>query len=89
MTAFRIEAERQSVSVDELLSQLRAALDFGDVNVSDVNVSDVIASVSDVIDLARMDTGLLPCVADAMQRAGVSFQSEVESLMDRFGRRPR
>ena len=60
MDSLRIEAARQSISVDELLSRLEAAgRDGGDP--------------FDVADRASLEANAFPCQADAMQRAGIPY----------------
>ena len=69
MDSLRIEAERQSISADELLSQLQAtARDGGDP--------------FDVADLSSMNTYAFPCQADAMQRAGIVYPSGAQEVSD-------
>lgn len=83
-----MEAGRQSVSIEEMISRLRAAMDFGDVNLSDVSMTDMIDRLSTVVDLASMETNLFPCLTGATERAGLSFQSETEALSDQLGLKP-
>jgi hypothetical protein len=64
MASLKIEAARQSISVDELLSHLAAAARIG-------------GDPSDVIDRSSVEANALPCETDAMQRAGIPFQSDV------------
>ena len=65
MDSLRIEAERQSISADELLSQLQAAArDGGDP--------------FDVADLSSMNAHAFSCQADAMQRAGILYRSSAQ-----------
>jgi hypothetical protein len=62
MNSLRIEAARQSISVDELFSQLEAAArDGGDP--------------FDVADRSGLEANAFPCEADAMQRAGIPYRS--------------
>ena len=84
-TSLAMEAQRQSISVDELFSRLREAMDFGDLNPSDVDPSDVMVRLSYVVDLTSIETNLLPCWVDAMQRAGLPYEAEAQSLLDQFG----
>ena len=66
MDSLRVEAERQSISADELLSQLQAAArDGGDP--------------FDVADLYSLEANAFPCQADAMQRAGIVYPSGAQA----------
>jgi hypothetical protein len=64
MDAVRIAAERQSTSVDEVLSQLGAAVRDG-------------GNPFDVANLASLRASSFACQADAMQRAGIPYPSGV------------
>jgi hypothetical protein len=62
MDSLRVEAERQAISADELLSQLQAtARDGGDP--------------FDVANLSSMNAHAFPCQVEAMQRAGIVYPS--------------
>lgn len=65
MDSLKVEAERQSVSVDELLSQLQAAVKAG-------------GELLDAADLSSLQTNAFSCQADAMQRAGIVYPSGVQ-----------
>jgi hypothetical protein len=68
MDALQAEAARQSISVDELLARIAAAVaDGGDIN-----------DVFDVVDRSSVETSTLLCEADALQRAGIPLQSDVQ-----------
>jgi hypothetical protein len=84
ISSLTTEAARQSIPVDELIARLRAAVSSGDLNVSDMSMYDVTVAVSGVIDLSSMETSLLPCWADAAQRAGIPFESGVEAMTDQL-----
>jgi hypothetical protein len=79
MDSLRVEAERQSISAEELLSQLQAAArDGGDLFY--------------VADLSSLQANALPCQADAMQRAGIVYpagvqvgEEEIKGLMECVG----
>ena len=66
MDSLRVEAERQSVSVDELLSHLQAAARTG-------------GELLDAADLSRLQANAFSCQADAMQRAGIVYPSGVQA----------
>lgn len=65
MDSLRVEAERQSISVDELLSQLQAAVRTGGEQL-------------DAVDLSTLQASAFSCQADAMQRAGIVYPSGVQ-----------
>jgi hypothetical protein len=79
-SAVTIEAERQGISVDELIANLREATFIGNVKPSDDPVSGAIQRVSEVMDVVGIEANLVPCVIGAMQNAGISFQSGVDAL---------
>ncbi len=87
--AMRVEAERQSISPAELVARLDAAMNFGDLNPSDViaGPTDLIAIVSEVVDVSSMEANLNPCIADAVQRAGLTPDAAIEALPQPFGDR--
>ena len=87
--ALRVEAERQSISPAELVARLDAAMNFGDLNPSDViaGPADLIAIVSEVVDVSSMEANLNPCIADAVQRAGLTPDVAIEALPQPFGDR--
>lgn len=66
MDSLSVEAERQSISADELLSQLQTTVRDG-------------GSPFAVADLSGMNANAFPCQADAMQRAGMLFSSSAQA----------
>jgi hypothetical protein len=74
MDAVRVEAEKQSTSVDEVLSQLGAVVRGG-------------GDPFDMANLSSVQASAFPCQADAMQRAGIPYPSgvseeEIERLQE-------
>jgi hypothetical protein len=65
MDSLRVEAERQSVPVDELLSHLQAAVRTG---------GELLAAA----DLSSLQANAFSCQADAMQRAGIVYPSGLQ-----------
>jgi hypothetical protein len=65
MDSLRVEAERQSVPVDELLSQLQAAVRTGGERLA-------------AADLSSLQANAFSCQADAMQRAGIVYPSGLQ-----------
>lgn len=87
--AIETEAERQSISVDELLERLREATYIGNVTPSDDDpVSAAMQRVSGVMDIISVDANLGACVMGAMARAGISFQTGLDTLPDPRGIEP-
>jgi hypothetical protein len=73
MAALKTEAARQSISVDELISRVAAAgRDGGDA--------------FDAVDRSSLEANALPCEADALQRAGIPFESDVQFTDDEIER---
>lgn len=79
--AFMSEAERQSISIGELLARLIEVTYIGNVDVSDPGF-DPIQNVSEVMDFYGMSANLESCAVAAMLEAGISYQSGVEALSE-------
>jgi hypothetical protein len=67
--ALMAEAARQSISVEELMSQISAAAADG-------------GSPFGVIDRASVEAHAAPCEADALQRAGISVPPDSQQISD-------
>jgi len=81
---FMSEAERQSISLGELLGRLIEVTYIGNVDLSDPGF-DPIQNVSKVMDFYSMSANLESCAVGAMQEAGISYQSGVEALSELTG----
>lgn len=75
LRAFQIEAERQSISVEELISHFREVVDFREVPA--ISSSEVVENASLVIDVPSVNANLFGCVASAVQRAGIPYRWRV------------
>ena len=81
---FTSEAERQSISLGELLGRLLEVTYIANVDVSDPGF-DPIQNVSKVMDFYGMSAHLESCAVGAMQEAGISYESGVEALLELTG----
>jgi hypothetical protein len=79
-SAFMIEAERQSISVNELLTRLAEVTYIGNVDLSEGSGFDPIQNVSKVMDFYSVNANLVSCVMGAMQDAGIPFEAGIEAL---------
>lgn len=86
MAAFVIEAERQSIPLNELFTRLLEVTYIGNVDVSDP-AFDPIQNLSKALDPYGMNANLESCVADVTQKSGISYQSAVEALSQLPGAR--
>jgi len=79
-SAFMIEAERQSISINELLARFAEVTYIGNVDLSDGAGFDPIENVSKVMDFYSVSANMVSCVMGAMQNSGISFQSGLDAL---------
>ena len=79
-SAFTTEAQRQSISIDELLTRLAEVTYIGNVDLSEGSGFDPIQNVSKVMDFYSVNANLVSCVMGAMQGAGIPFEAGIEAL---------
>jgi hypothetical protein len=79
-SAFMLEAERQSISINELLTRLAEVTYIGNVDLSEGSGFDPIQNVSKVMDFYSVNSNLVSCVMGAMQDAGIPFEAGLKSL---------
>lgn len=79
-SAFMLEAERQGISINELLARLMEVTYIGNVDLSEGSGFDPVQNVSKVMDVYGMNANLLACVTGAMQAAGIPFEAGLEAL---------
>jgi hypothetical protein len=72
--AMTLEAESQSLTLQELLTNLQETVQNSDLNSSDMSEEDIRLLTAEAIDQDRVEENMFPCAMAALQRTGLSIR---------------